>query len=155
MEKFETENPGATYSLVRISSEYWNLFTTPKQSQGIEIFDPSYRIWECKDYPPSFLLSGEVLTLAVVRQGQECRKTCRVHHRAVHKLLASESEGLIGANVKSRVDTILVMGKDEMACKLWTTRVFALAYGLPTDLARSFVKVDAGFLRRLPEVWWE
>lgn len=68
--------------------------------------------------------------------------------------------GTIGENVRSRTDTVLVMGKDEETCKVWTTKVVGLIsrrvpHMFDPDFARSFLKVDAGFLRRLPEVWWE
>lgn len=67
---------------------------------------------------------------------------------------------MTGADVKSRIDTILVMAKDELTCRLWTEIIMALINGrLPRgfdpDLPRSFLRVDAAFLRRLPEVWWE
>lgn len=162
MEKFEIENPGATYSLIRIGSgpEYWNLVTTFEDSQRAAIIDPCCRIWECKNMSDVFFLkrrggANSCCCSPGARMPKDLPYSEWVCHMAVNELLATESEKRIGANVKNRIDTILVMGKDEMACKLWTARVFALVYRLPTDLARSFVKVDAGFLRRLPEVWWE
>lgn len=72
------------------------------------------------------------------------------------------SDGEIGAievNVKCRIDTVLVMGKDEHTCRVWTAEAIALIttkpHGFDIDFARSFLKVDAPFLRRLPEIWWE
>lgn len=67
---------------------------------------------------------------------------------------------MVGANVESRLDTILVMGKDSETCKFWTASTISsicggISYGLDPDFARSFLKVDAAFLRGLPQVWWE
>lgn len=79
----------------------------------------------------------------------------------MHNLLSdSFSDDMIGTNVKNRVDTILVMGKDDETCRLQTaTAISSICEsnlcGFDPDFARSFLKVDATFLRSLPQVWWE
>lgn len=82
------------------------------------------------------------------------------YHEAVHALLPGSFSDEIGANVESRVDTILVMGKDNETCRSWTAKAISsicegASNGNDPDFARSFLKVDAAFLRSLPQVWWE
>lgn len=49
MEKFENENHGATYSLIRVESEpeYWHAIMSYEDAQRTAIEDPLGRIWEC------------------------------------------------------------------------------------------------------------
>lgn len=68
------------------------------------------------------------------------------------------SEKSATSYVRHRVDTILIMG-DEDKCKQWSTLCLGYVrkqpHGYEIDLARSFLRVNANFLRGLQECWWE
>ena len=60
---------------------------------------------------------------------------------------------------RHRIDTILVMGETDDLARNWSTLslgyVRKLPYSFEIDLARSFFRVNAEFLRGLQECWWE
>lgn len=68
------------------------------------------------------------------------------------------SEKSVTSYVRHRVDTLLIMG-DEDKCKQWSTLCLGYVrkqpHGYEIDLARSFLRVNANFLRGLQECWWE
>lgn len=67
-------------------------------------------------------------------------------------------EDSVSTYARHRVDTILIMGNED-TCKQWSLLclgyVRKLPYSFEIDLARSFLRVNAQFLRGLQECWWE
>ncbi|KAI5781498.1 hypothetical protein EDC01DRAFT_240704 [Geopyxis carbonaria] len=154
MEKWEAKHPGSWYTLYRMKSaqEHWNFSTETGDidSDITTMLDPRGHVWEWTKMPKDFPMSEYQMHLHMSRMWIEPPDL------SGNKKTEQDS---IKYWVRNRIDAVLVWGRTETEAIDKT--VMAAAYvrkrpaGFDIDFSRSFVGVQAEFLRRLPDVWWD
>lgn len=155
VEKWHAKYPDTTYSLLRIKSEddYWPFLDLPGDTaEEMAFSDPMGRSWQWK-YKPKDMPSSECDVHQLTRDLLDQRAPS-IEPKGAKK---REEKGA-KYYTRARIDLVLVLS--ETSNKGMEHATFTAAYlrkvpsGIDIDWARSFLNVDAGFLRRLSPEWW-
>jgi hypothetical protein len=154
VEKWAAKHPEARFSLLKMKSseQFWQQEWDGEDAANTAVQDTQGRVWEWTQNPKDCPFSEYSMhdSLCRIRAGPP-----RVDKRSdIHG--NSEME----ERTRVRIDTVLIMCPDGGEKSKEFTWFAAANYrkrplGVDPDWARSFVCVDADFLRALGEQWWD